>query len=52
MLSTSSTSSSGGTIYKRTKLSHLPSSSKLIGTHSGTFQADEALGVWLLRQTY
>ena len=21
-----------------------------IGTHSGTFQADEALGVWLLRQ--
>ncbi|KAL7443382.1 hypothetical protein ACHAXH_007518 [Discostella pseudostelligera] len=51
MLSTSSTSSSGGTIYKRTKLSHLPSSTKLIGTHSGTFQADEALGVWLLRQT-
>lgn len=31
-----------------------PSSSsltKIIGTHSGTFQADEALGVWLLRQT-
>jgi len=25
-------------------------SSKVIGTHSGTFQADEALGVWLLRQ--
>ena len=21
-----------------------------LGTHSGTFQADEALGVWLLRQ--
>ena len=21
-----------------------------IGTHSGTFQADEAMGVWLLRQ--
>lgn len=25
-------------------------SEKVIGTHSGTFQADEALGVWLLRQ--
>jgi len=21
-----------------------------LGTHSGTFQADEAMGVWLLRQ--
>ena len=21
-----------------------------VGTHSGTFQADEAMGVWLLRQ--
>jgi len=29
----------------------LPNSTKLIATHSGTFQADEALGVWLLRQT-
>ena len=25
-------------------------SDKIIGTHSGTFQADEALGVWMLRQ--
>lgn len=36
--------------HKRSKL-ELSTSSKLIGTHSGTFQADEALGVWLLRQT-
>eukprot|EP00927_Polykrikos_kofoidii_P079138 TRINITY_DN75932_c0_g1_i1.p1 TRINITY_DN75932_c0_g1~~TRINITY_DN75932_c0_g1_i1.p1 ORF type:complete len:456 (+),score=74.08 TRINITY_DN75932_c0_g1_i1:80-1447(+) len=28
----------------------LPKSGKTIGTHSGTFQADEALGCWLLRQ--
>jgi len=25
-------------------------STKVIGTHSGTFQADEAMGVWMLRQ--
>eukprot|EP00592_Proboscia_alata_P029943 CAMPEP_0194442652 /NCGR_PEP_ID=MMETSP0176-20130528/126256_1 /TAXON_ID=216777 /ORGANISM="Proboscia alata, Strain PI-D3" /LENGTH=138 /DNA_ID=CAMNT_0039268785 /DNA_START=238 /DNA_END=655 /DNA_ORIENTATION=- len=43
--------------YKRVKLesnpppSHLAISNKVIRTHSGTFQADEALGVWLLRQT-
>ena len=39
-------------INKRAKLSlmTLPHSTKIIGTHSGTFQADEALGVWLLRQ--
>jgi uncharacterized UPF0160 family protein len=36
--------------HKKTKLNIQPSS-KLIATHSGTFQADEALGVWLLRQT-
>lgn len=36
--------------HKRHKLD-IPNSTKLIGTHSGTFQADEALGVWLLRQT-
>lgn len=36
--------------HKKTKLNMEPSS-KLIATHSGTFQADEALGVWLLRQT-
>ena len=48
-----SSSSSSSTTYKRAKLVHhqLPSSDKVIGTHSGTFQADEALGVWLLRQT-
>merc|ERR1719321_1857359 len=28
----------------------LPPSGKVIGTHSGSFQADEALGCWLLRQ--
>lgn len=28
----------------------LPRSTKVIGTHSGSFQADEALGCWLLRQ--
>ncbi len=28
-----------------------PISTKTIATHNGTFQADEALGVWLLRQT-
>ncbi|KAL7545436.1 hypothetical protein ACHAWF_008785 [Thalassiosira exigua] len=45
-----SSSSSPSPPYKRAKLSDLPSSTKTIGTHSGTFQADEALGVWLLRQ--
>ncbi|KAL7470728.1 hypothetical protein ACHAXS_011018 [Conticribra weissflogii] len=35
---------------KRAKLVPHPPSTKTIGTHSGTFQADEALGVWLLRQ--
>lgn len=35
---------------KRAKLSDT-ASFKVIGTHSGTFQADEAMGVWLLRQT-
>jgi uncharacterized UPF0160 family protein len=40
--------------HKRTKFSSnnlFPQSTKVIGTHSGTFQADEALGVWILRQT-
>ena len=36
-------------MYKRAKLSETPST-KVIGTHSGTFQADEAMGVFLLRQ--
>ena len=37
--------------HKRQKLDTTPASTKLIATHSGTFQADEALGVWILRQT-
>lgn len=41
--------------HKRTKLTSTTDeqqpSTKTIATHSGTFQADEALGVWLLRQT-
>mmetsp|Transcript_9006 Transcript_9006/g.16980 ORF Transcript_9006/g.16980 Transcript_9006/m.16980 type:complete len:418 (+) Transcript_9006:2143-3396(+) len=45
-----STSMSATNPHKRAKLNIQPSS-KLIATHSGTFQADEALGVWLLRQT-
>jgi len=36
--------------YKRAKLDETISE-KVIGTHSGTFQADEAMGVWLLRST-
>lgn len=36
--------------YKRAKLDTTSQSLKTIGTHSGTFQADEALGVWMLRQ--
>jgi uncharacterized UPF0160 family protein len=37
-------------LYKRVKLDTSVVSSKVIGTHSGTFQADEAMGVWMLRQ--
>lgn len=47
-------SSSDANPFKRVKLESredLQPSSKIIGTHSGSFQADEALGVWLLRQT-
>ena len=36
--------------FKRARLDELPASSRIIGTHSGSFQADEAMGVWLLRQ--
>jgi uncharacterized UPF0160 family protein len=36
--------------YKRAKFDETPSE-KVIGTHSGSFQADEAMGVWMLRQT-
>eukprot|EP00816_Leptocylindrus_hargravesii_P013261 CAMPEP_0196812036 /NCGR_PEP_ID=MMETSP1362-20130617/20198_1 /TAXON_ID=163516 /ORGANISM="Leptocylindrus danicus, Strain CCMP1856" /LENGTH=340 /DNA_ID=CAMNT_0042187451 /DNA_START=33 /DNA_END=1055 /DNA_ORIENTATION=- len=36
--------------YKRAKPYEGLPSEKVIGTHSGTFQCDEAMGVWLLRQ--
>ena len=36
--------------FKRVKLDGTAPSSKVIGTHSGTFQADEAMGVFLLQQ--
>lgn len=36
--------------FKRARLDEKPASDKVIGTHSGTFQADEAMGVFLLRQ--
>jgi uncharacterized UPF0160 family protein len=42
-------SSSANNPFKRAKLDDKVSD-KVIGTHSGTFQADEALGVWMLRQ--
>jgi len=40
----------GESAFKRARLDDAPSS-KIIGTHSGSFQADEAMGVWMLRQT-
>jgi uncharacterized UPF0160 family protein len=36
-------------VMKKVKLDDRVSA-KVIGTHSGTFQADEAMGVWMLRQ--
>lgn len=36
-------------VMKKVKLDDRVSD-KVIGTHSGTFQADEAMGVWMLRQ--
>ncbi|GKY97656.1 hypothetical protein MPSEU_000723900 [Mayamaea pseudoterrestris] len=36
---------------KRAKLLVAEASSAVIGTHSGSFQADEAMGVWMLQQT-
>jgi uncharacterized UPF0160 family protein len=46
---------SSSTTYKRAKIldnddPSVPPSDKVIGTHSGTFQADEAMGCWMLRQ--
>lgn len=35
-------------VDKRMKCDEI--SDKVIGTHSGSFQADEAMGVWMLRQ--
>ena len=35
--------------FQRASRTFLSMSSLTIGTHSGTFQADEALGVWMLR---
>ena len=40
---------SSSSLFKRAKLQDAISP-KVIGTHSGTFQADEAMGCWLLRQ--
>jgi len=37
-------------MFKRAKLDSSTISPKVIGTHSGTFQADEAMGVWMLQQ--
>lgn len=37
-------------IFKRAKLDDSTTSTKVIGTHSGTFQADEAMGCWMLLQ--
>jgi uncharacterized UPF0160 family protein len=42
-------SSESSPVLKKAKLSDAVSD-KVIGTHSGTFQADEAMGVWMLRQ--
>jgi hypothetical protein len=36
--------------FKRVKLDDVAASSAVIGTHSGSFQADEAMGVWMLQQ--
>lgn len=42
---------SSSSVFKRAKLDSSGSKSdKVIGTHSGTFQADEAMGCWMLRQ--
>ena len=53
-LSSTSLSASMSTFASASKKARItpshPTSSLTIGTHSGTFQADEATGVWLLRQ--
>lgn len=48
-----SSDADAGAAFKRARLEDLPppaNTTTTIGTHSGTFQADEAMGVWLLRQ--
>jgi uncharacterized UPF0160 family protein len=41
---------SSNPLFKRAKLDDTAPSEKVIGTHSGTFQADEAMGCWMLLQ--
>ena len=48
--SSSNNMSTAPPVIKRAKLHDDTTVSKVIGTHSGTFQADEAMGVWMLRQ--
>jgi len=52
--STTTTTTTMSIMYKRAKLEDddttIAPSKAVIGTHSGTFQADEAMGVWMLRQ--
>lgn len=43
-------STTPSTQFKRSKRDEYVKSFKVIGTHSGSFQADEAMGVFLLRQ--
>jgi uncharacterized UPF0160 family protein len=50
MQGTTDTIASGESAFKRVKLDDSDVSDLVIGTHSGTFQADEAMGVWMLRQ--
>jgi len=50
LASSSSDINMSSSSFKRAKLEDLVESTKVIGTHSGTFQADEAMGVWMLRQ--
>jgi uncharacterized UPF0160 family protein len=47
---TTTTTTTSESSFKRVKLDETTMSDKVIGTHSGTFQADEAMGVWMLRQ--
>lgn len=46
----SDTTTSHPAAFKRAKLDDGTVTDKKIGTHSGSFQADEAMGCWMLRQ--